>query len=315
MNKFRLTIKLLVIATFTFAFASMAQAQATRTWVSGVGDDANPCSRTAPCKTFAGAISKTAVNGEIDALDPAGFGTVTITRSITIDGSATGVAGVLNAGVPGMIVNVTSGTDTLKSVTLRGISIQGAGSGTDGVRILSATKVFIEHCFIAGQNGGGNGVVDSRTAGGLLEIYDTTIINNAGQGVTVNPSSGSTQIDAHIFNSRISGNGSNGLFAGSNVRVTVFNSVINKNTGAGIFAQQTAGGNTNVSVDQCLVSSNSVGFQANTANSTIRVSNTTATDNATLAVVAGGGAGGAVSSYGNNQTAGNAFPSTPTGQN
>src|SRR2546425_12869820 len=70
MNKFRFTIKLLAIATFLFAFASMAQAQATRTWVSGVGDDANPCSRTAPCKTFAGAISKTATNGEIDCLDP-----------------------------------------------------------------------------------------------------------------------------------------------------------------------------------------------------------------------------------------------------
>src|SRR5207244_7917744 len=94
MNKFRFTIQMLAIAIFTFAFASMAQAQATRTWVSGVGDDANPCSRTAPCKTFAGAISKTAANGEIDSLDPGGFGTVTITKSITIDGSPTGTAGV-----------------------------------------------------------------------------------------------------------------------------------------------------------------------------------------------------------------------------
>src|SRR6266852_5080360 len=89
MNKFRFTINALAIAIFTFAFASMAQAQATRTWVSGVGDDVNPCSRTAPCKTFAGAISKTADGGEIDALDPGGFGTVTITKSITIDGGGT----------------------------------------------------------------------------------------------------------------------------------------------------------------------------------------------------------------------------------
>jgi hypothetical protein len=69
-------------------YAAPAQAQATRTWVSGVGDDANPCSRTAPCKTFAGAISKTAPGGEIDALDPGGFGALTITKSITIDGAA-----------------------------------------------------------------------------------------------------------------------------------------------------------------------------------------------------------------------------------
>src|SRR5438128_11576981 len=88
MNKFRFTINALAIAIFTCAFATMAQAQATRTWVSGVGDDVNPCSRTAPCKTFAGAISKTAVNGEIDCLDPGGFGAVTITKGMTIDGTA-----------------------------------------------------------------------------------------------------------------------------------------------------------------------------------------------------------------------------------
>src|SRR5229473_8502857 len=86
MNKFRFTINVLAIAIFTFAFASIAQAQASRTWVSGVGDDVNPCSRTAPCKTFAGAISKTAAGGEIDVIDPGGFGSVTITKSLTIDG-------------------------------------------------------------------------------------------------------------------------------------------------------------------------------------------------------------------------------------
>src|SRR5436309_9778910 len=106
MNKFRFTINALAIAIFTFAFASMAQAEATRTWVSGVGDDANPCSRTAPCKTFAGAISKTAANGEIDCLDPGGFGTVTITKSITIDGThGAGFGGVLAAGTNGVNVN------------------------------------------------------------------------------------------------------------------------------------------------------------------------------------------------------------------
>src|ERR1700682_6335672 len=107
MNKFRLAIKLLVIATFMFAFASLAQAQATRTWVSGVGDDANPCSRTAPCKTWAGAISKTADCGEIDALDPGGFGAVTITKSITLDGTGT-LASILNAGTTGIVVNAPS---------------------------------------------------------------------------------------------------------------------------------------------------------------------------------------------------------------
>src|SRR5438105_182520 len=81
-----------------------AQAQASRTWVSGLGNDANPCSRTAPCKTFAGAISKTAAGGEIDALDPGGFGAVTITKSITIDGGGGQVASVLVAGTNAIVV-------------------------------------------------------------------------------------------------------------------------------------------------------------------------------------------------------------------
>src|SRR5881296_1127694 len=100
MNKFRFTLSVVAIATFMLAFAAMAQAQATRTWVSGVGDDANPCSRTAPCKTFAGAISKTAASGEISVLDPGGFGAVTITKAITLDGDGT-LAGILSAGFNG----------------------------------------------------------------------------------------------------------------------------------------------------------------------------------------------------------------------
>src|ERR1700704_626550 len=115
MNKLRLTIKMLVIATFVLAFASMAQAQATRTWVSGVGDDANPCSRTAPCKTFAGAISKTADCGEIDCLDPGGFGAVTITKSITLDGTGQ-LASILVAAGNGINVSAQP-TDV---VTIRG---------------------------------------------------------------------------------------------------------------------------------------------------------------------------------------------------
>src|SRR6266567_4823465 len=112
MNKFRFTLNVLAIAIFTFAFASIAQAQATRTWVSGVGDDANPCSRTAPCKTFAGAISKTATSGEINVLDPGGFGGVTITKAITIRSDHI-EAGVLVSGTNGIVVNVASTDNVL----------------------------------------------------------------------------------------------------------------------------------------------------------------------------------------------------------
>src|SRR5512132_4672024 len=100
--------------------SSVAQAQASRTWVSGVGDDVNPCSRTAPCKTFAGAISKTATGGEISVLDPGGIGTVTITKAITINGDGT-LAGILSASTNGVIIN--AGATSV--VTLRNLSING----------------------------------------------------------------------------------------------------------------------------------------------------------------------------------------------
>src|SRR5215207_3226545 len=100
--------------------AAPVQAQALRTWVSGVGDDANPCSRTAPCKTFAGAISKTALNGEINCLDPAGYGTVNVTKSITIDCEDT-QGSILSSGTNGVIVNITALADTKKAFKLRGV--------------------------------------------------------------------------------------------------------------------------------------------------------------------------------------------------
>src|SRR2546427_3764029 len=150
MNKFRFTINALAIAIFALAFASMTQAQATRTWVSGVGDDANPCSRTAPCKTFAGAISKTAVDGEIDALDSGGFGAVTITKAITIDGDSN-LAGILASLTTGVIINIqaNSGSNT---VELRNLSINGAGNGINGIRVVgpgvAGLAVFVEKCVI-----------------------------------------------------------------------------------------------------------------------------------------------------------------------
>src|SRR6187401_1875318 len=126
-------------AAFVLVFASVsANAQASRTWVSGVGDDANPCSRTAPCKTFAGAISKTAPKGEINVLDPGGFGGVTITKSISIISESV-QAGVLVAGTNAIIIN--AGANDV--VILKGLNLNGLDTGLDGIKVLSAGKVFI----------------------------------------------------------------------------------------------------------------------------------------------------------------------------
>src|SRR2546426_7739947 len=125
-------INLLACLAIVLLGPTLLSAQASRTWVSGVGDDANPCSRTAPCKTFQGAISKTAAGGEIDALDPGGFGAVTVTKSITINGNGT-FAGILNTAASGIIVAPTASTNI--NVVVRGISFNGVGqgSGTNGI--------------------------------------------------------------------------------------------------------------------------------------------------------------------------------------
>src|SRR3954463_4897145 len=138
-NEKRSSLSFVAVLVLLFAFSSLAHAQATRTWVSGVGDDANPCSRTAPCKTFAGAISKTATGGEINVLDPGGFGGVTITKAITI--SSEGFeAGVLVSGTNAIIVNVPNATDV---VVLRGLDIEGLGTGINGITILTGGTVFV----------------------------------------------------------------------------------------------------------------------------------------------------------------------------
>src|SRR5437764_8479960 len=153
---------------------TIMSAQATRTWVSGVGDDANPCSRTAPCKTFAGAISKTAPGGEIDALDPGGFGAVTITKSITLDGGGGQVASVLVAGTNGIVV-AAGATDV---VTIRNLRIDGlrgsgnANAGINGIRFISGKVLHIGNCNIFGFNN--NGIDIAMSAPGSVFVENTT---------------------------------------------------------------------------------------------------------------------------------------------
>jgi hypothetical protein len=151
-----------------------AHAQATRTWVSGVGDDANPCSRTAPCKTFAGAISKTSTFGEINVIDPGGFGAVTITKSITIKSDHV-EAGVLVAGTNGIIVNVPAATDR---VQLEGLDFEGLGSGINGVQIVGSGTTTIIRCRINGFTS--NGVSLVGTSGARAVVIDSVITDNGG---------------------------------------------------------------------------------------------------------------------------------------
>lgn len=175
----RLSFCALLFVVITLTLASSGQAQASRTWVSGVGDDANPCSRTAPCKTFAGAIQKTALGGEIDALDSGGFGAVTIIKSITIDGRAA-FASIIGAGVSGININITDEKDVAKSVRIRGLSLNGVGTGNHGINVIAANKVIVQDSVIDGF--ANNGI---NVGAGVVLVSNTTIRNNGGAGINV----------------------------------------------------------------------------------------------------------------------------------
>jgi Right handed beta helix region len=273
-------------------FASApAHAQATRTWVSGVGDDVNPCSRTAPCKTFAGAISKTAAGGEINCLDPGGFGTLTIIKAMTINCHEV-FGSVLAAGVPGITVNA----GVADRVTLRGLQIQGVNQtptpGTIGVRILQAAAVSIEDCVITAF--GQQGVADQRTSGGTkLFIRNSVVSNNTGNGISIAATTTNAEInDTSSINNLI------GVQTASTSLALIRRSVMSGN-GTGIEADGVSG----INVDNSAISGNTTGV---VSSSNIRLSNTDVTFNNT-------GFSGTAVSYGNNRLQGNNSFGTPVG--
>jgi hypothetical protein len=182
----RLMLALAALA-ITAGAASTAHAQATRTWVSGVGDDANPCSRTAPCKTFAGAISKTANFGEISVLDPGGFGAVTITKPISL--IANGQEGsILNSGVNGVIINISAVTfpPPSRRVYIEGLNFNGAGTGLNGIRVLAADSVHIRNTTINNNRGTNGFALDVQNSGSAVDVMlDHVVMTGNNGGVNV----------------------------------------------------------------------------------------------------------------------------------
>src|SRR3989440_9651358 len=213
MNKFA---GIFIAALAFCAYAAPSQAQ-TRTWVSGVGNDANPCSRTAPCKTFAGAISKTAAGGEINCLDPGGFGAVTITKAMTI--ACEGVtAGVLAANVNGIIVNAGASDQ----VTLRGLDINGFGTGLNGIRFLAGKALIVDNCQIYEFTTHGIDVA-LGVSGSSLTVKDTRINRLGGVGIRVTTTVGGVSLSAdHVNISRVS----SGVEAAAGGNASVSNSIM-----------------------------------------------------------------------------------------
>jgi len=296
-----------------FLSAAPANAQATRTWVSGVGNDANPCSRTAPCKTFAGAISKTAPGGSINCTDPGGFGAVTITKAITIKCGGL-EAGVLVSGTNGIVIQAGA-SDT---VFLSGLDIDGDGTGLNGIKFNSGAALYVNNCVIRNFNAAapdGNGIRVANTTGtAKLFVADTTIYNNTnattvGAGISIAPS-GSGGAQATISRTRVANNG-RGIVSDSSgtsgaLNVAIVDSVSAGNTNAGIVAS--AGPVTRVMVSRTASVNNGVGLNATGGNANILVGDSTITGNTTGVV------GSVVNSYKNNQINNNASDGTPVTQ-
>jgi hypothetical protein len=312
-SKIKLPINIAFALASLIALSSLASAQATRTWVSGVGDDANPCSRTAPCKTFAGAISKTSTAGEIDVLDPGGFGALTITKSISIEADGL-VAGVLVSGTNGFVVSAPGA-----NVVIRGITFEGLGTGLAGINILSANSVTVENCFINNFTAQGiNFAPASPTTTCELYVKDTVIRNNTnttnGSGILIAPASG-VSVTATIDNVRLENN-LNGIRVQDNSKVIVRNSEATGNIHNGFVVGTTTNGAI-LTLENTVSSNNGTnGINVSGTGSVIRISNTTITDNTNMGILVA--APGQVISFGNNRNngnlGGNGAPTSTPGQ-
>jgi hypothetical protein len=310
----KLVVSGTLLAACLYAMPSHAQ---SRTWVSGTGNDLDPCSRTAPCKTFAGALSKTSINGEINCVDSGAYGTVNITKSITIDCHENS-AGVLSALTTGIIINIApSANDPLGTVRLRNLNINGTGTsgsagtrtGINGIRIDSAVAVFIEDTTV--YNFTQRGLLDQRTAAGKLFVKNSTFRDNGTSGLVVS-SSGAT-IDLVIEGSQFIGNAVAGIAVNNGPRALVKRSVMSGN-GIGIDSEATIG-ISQLLVDDSHVSGNGTGFFQGGAG-TILISNSdvafnTARGSGTMSTFtnsrfSGNGAGGTLATIG--------AVSNPTGQ-
>jgi hypothetical protein len=242
----------LLTGLFLIGMATMAQAQATRTWVSGVGDDVNPCSRTAPCKTYAGAISKTAASGIISTLDPGGFGAVTITKSIMIDGSDQ-IAGVLASGNSGVVVNCPATTDV---VVLRSLEIHGSNlTGINGVNFLAGGELYVENCRI--QNFNNDGIRVAPTANFAHKVVVRNCdVRNCLRGVET-PSTAPATVRLFVAESNFSGmNGGSGIdVAGANNTAAIHNSSSTHN----VVGVQVGQGSSTAFLQGCTIAYNDTG--------------------------------------------------------
>jgi len=261
-----------------------AKAQSSRTFVSAAGSDANDCSRFAPCRTFQGAHDKTNPDGEVTVLDAGGYGSLKITKSISIVNDGAGEASIL---VSGGGTGVTINGGSAAYMNLRGITIQGIGfGGGTGLVFDSGFALTMTNCVI--RNHTGNGIHFVPVATGVnnhLAVSNTVVADNGGAGIFLKPSgTGSAKIAfsrVEIYNNSGNGISADGTSLNNpGIAVgTVTDSVIFGNGGAGVLTNalfQTA--NAGFVVVRSLIANNATALSANGA---ILVSESTLARNVT----------------------------------
>jgi hypothetical protein len=258
----------LTLLTATLAIALPAQASLTRTFVSAAGSDANPCTITQPCATFAHAYSLTAASGIIAALDPGKYGPLTITGAITINGNGWAAITAPAAG-NGITINA-GGSD---NVALIGLEIDGAGAGYNGIVLNAAGSLTVTNCTLQNfvQNGSdgntGNGIEMQPTTGTLaFTITNTTASNNGNVGIFFFPPSGSPTVTG-VIDHVVADASQDGIVVfsttGGSVVVTVSDSIASNNSQGGIFAGQGTA-TFKLSIDNVTISGNGTGIEART---------------------------------------------------
>lgn len=269
MNKFRIVFLVLLF----FTFSVIANAQATRTWVASTGSDTNPCSRTAPCKSFDAAIVLTAVGGEIDCLDAnVESGTLDIDKSITIDCEDT--EGTLKSSINnGININITDPNDTAKNVRIRGFLINGVGAGSNGIRVQSANKLTLEEVVIDGYTSHGLSLENSSGAFNLV-IKDSTIKNNGGNGINT-ALSGAATATIFMMDSLIAFNG-----VGFNQNSATVSVVQNSTFTGNATGVQASSSNSILALKRCRITHNTIGVSA-ASSATIRIGGNIITGNGT----------------------------------
>jgi hypothetical protein len=225
--------------------AAPAQAQfvpANRTFVSGTGSDINPCTNTQPCRSFAIAQSLTNPGGEIIALDPGGYGALTITKSLSIINNGVGEVGITVQNTSASAITVSAGASDI--VTLRGLTLDGVNSSSSqGIVVNSVGTLNIQNCLIHGF--GANGIVFGPTGSSALTVFDTTVsgIGGSTAAILLDPSGSNLSVGAYLSGVQVIGNAQHGIDAntqgmtGGSLQVTVVDSVVSGNpNGAGVLA-------------------------------------------------------------------------------